>query len=343
MARTISQQLAYYYDEDVFNNAWTSEPDPTSLVLLQSGAMVEDPLIANLTSNGGNYYSLPYYVDIDGEEVNYDGATDIPDDQPNASGILHGVVWGRAKEWQAVTFVKDFSTADPMGNILRRIQKWKAKKEQKRLIGILDALQGIVGSGDSAAWENHKLDISSTTSTVTDDNKIGLTTLRDLAVKANGDAADDFALAIMHSQVANRLEQLQLLTFSVQDPNGMARDVRVGRSGNMTILICDEVTHSVDSTSGQMTYTTYLLGRGALGFASPSVEVPSETLRDPAKNGGVDKLYTRYRETILPYGFSFEMADLPVSPTDEQLETSANWKIKYNPKNIYIGYIKSNG
>ena len=122
MAKTISQNLAFYYDEEIFNNAWMSEPDPTSVVLLESGAMVEDSLIANLIANGSNYYALPYYVDIDGDEVNYDGATDIPDDQPNASGVLNGVVWGRAKEWQAVTFVKDFTTADPMRNILNRVQ-----------------------------------------------------------------------------------------------------------------------------------------------------------------------------------------------------------------------------
>lgn len=340
MAKTISEQLAFYYDEDIFNNAWTSEPDPTSLVLLESGAMVEDSMIANLIANGGNYYSLPYYVDIDGEEVNYDGATDIPDDQPNDSGIQHGVVWGRAKEWQAVSFVKDFSTADPMGNILRRVQKWKSKKEQKRLIGILEAILGIKGNVE---WENHKMDITSTSTTITDDNKIGLTTIRDLAVNANGDAADDYALAIMHSQVANRLSQLQVLGNYNTVANGATLDVKVAKSGNMTVLICDEVPHSVNETSKAMEYTTYVLGRGTLGHANASVDYPSETLRDPAKNGGVDKLYTRYRETILPYGFSFEMADLPVSPTDEQLTDTNNWKIKYNPKNIYIGSIKSNG
>lgn len=342
MAKQISNDLAFYYDEDIFNNAWESEKDPTSLVLLESGAMVEDSRIANLVSNGGNYYSLPYYLDIDGEEVNYDGATDIPDDQPNESGILHGVVWGRAKEWQAVSFVADFSTADPMGNILRRIQKWKSKIEQKRVIGILNAILGITGNVE---WDNHKMDITSTSTTITDDNKIGLTTIRDLAVKANGDAADDYSLAIMHSQVANRLSQLQVLGNYETVANGATLDVRVARSGNMTVLICDEVPHTVNETTKAIEYTTYVLGRATLGHANVPLKEnkPTELFRDPSTKGGIDKLYTRYRETILPYGFSFEMENLPVSPTDAQLTDSANWKIKYNPKNIYIGSIKSNG
>lgn len=343
MAKQISSALKFYYDEELFNNAYTSEPDPTSLVLLESGAMEEDSIIANLISEGSNYYALPFYKDIEGNELNYDGATNITTDDTE-SGVQNGVVYGRAKGWEAVSFVKDFSTADPMGNILRRIQKWKAKKVQARVITILEAVLGITGTGDYADWENHKMNIASATSTITDANKIDLTTLRDLAVAANGDAADDYALAIMHSQVANRLSQFNVLEFfKYNDARGQELDVKVGRSGNMIVLICDEVPHAVNTTTDAMEYTTYVLGRGALGHASAPVEKPTELARDAALKGGTDLLYTRYRETIHPYGFSFYMANLPVSPTDAQLGTSSNWSIVYNPKNIYIGRLISNG
>lgn len=343
MAKQISNALKFYYDEELFNNAYTSEPDPTSLALLESGAMVEDDLIASLISEGSNYYALPFYKDIEGNEVNYDGATNITTDDTE-SGVQNGVVYGRAKGWEATSFVKDFSTADPMGNILRRIQKWKSKKVQARVISILEAVLGITGTGDYADWENHKMNIASASSTITDANKIDLTTLRDLAVQANGDEADDYALAIMHSAVANRLSQFNVLEFfKYNDARGQEADVKVGRSGNMVVLVCDEVPHATNQTTSAMEYTTYVLGRGALGHASAPVEKPTEIARDAAKNGGMDYLYTRYRETIHPYGFSFYMANLPVSPTDAQLATSANWSIVYNPKNIYIGRLISNG
>ena len=342
MAKTISEQLKFYYDEDIFNSVYTSELDPTSLVLLESGAMVEDGQISNLISSGGNYFSVPFYKDITGDEVNYDGATDIPTDG-SESGVWHGVVIGRAKGWEATSFVKDFSTADPMRNILNRIQKWKGKKQQQRLIGILNAILGVTGTGAFADWENHKENIATATTTVTDANKIDFTTLRDLAVKSNGDAADDYALAIMHSQVANRLSDLQIINFYRYNANGMEYDVRVGKSGNLTVLVCDEVPHSVNSDTNAMEYTTYVLGRGSIGHANAPVEKPSEIARDAAKKGGMDYLYTRYRECIHPYGFSFAMQNLPVSPTDAQLATSANWSIVYNPKTIYIASLVSNG
>lgn len=333
--------LAFYYDEEIFNNVYTSEPDPTSLALIESGAMVEDATISRLISNGSNYYALPYYKDIEGDELNYDGTTDLTVEDTEG-GIMYGVVWGRMKGWRALDFVTDFSTADPIRNILNRIQKWKSKKVQKRLIGILDAVLSISDDDDLAL---HTTDIASTTAnTVTDDNKIGLTTARDCVVKANGDKADDYALAIMHSVVANRLSQFNVLDyFKYSLPNGQEADVRVGKTGNMVVLVCDEVPHSQDSTSKLMEYTTYFLGRGSIGHATAPVEHPTEMARDPEKAGGVEKLYTRYRETMLPYGFSFEMSSLPISPTDTQLHSATNWKRKYNAKNIYISRLISNG
>ena len=340
--------LGYYYDEEIFNRTYTSEKDPTSTVLIESGVMVEDSEIANMISGGGNFYTLPFYTDINGNYVNYDGNTDITLDEVDAAGQQHGVVWGRAKGWTDRDFVADFSSADPMRNILNRNKKWEAKKRQTLLISILEAIFGITSATAGTyeyEWANqHISNIASATSTITDANKISLTSLRDLAVKANGDAADDYALAIMHSQVANRLSQFNVLEFfKYNDANGQERDVKVGRSGNMLVLICDEVPHSVNATSGAMEYTTYCFGRGTIGYAKAPVDHPTEQFRNQTKKGGMDCLTTKFRETILPYGFSFSMQNLPVSPADSDLATTANWSIVYQPKNIYLAKLVSNG
>lgn len=387
MSKNISSSLKYHYDEELFNNAWTSEKDPTSLVLLESGAMVEDPLIAQLISGGGNYFTLPFYKDIAGSEVNYDGATNITADDTE-DGVQSGVVIGRAKGWKAVDFIKDFTGADPMRNILNRVEKYKAKQVQTRLIGILNAILGITGEGAFADWNNHKMNIADVgESAPTDANKIGATTLRDLAVQANGDSADDYALAIMHSVVANRLSQFNVLEyFKYNDARGQELDVKVGRSGNMIVLICDEVPHvvgdaiykatsdeHVDATKtyytksgdeyiavaspvdaniatyyekvrdGAMEYTTFCLGRGVLLHANAPVERPSDIEYKASELGGTEYLYTRYRETIHPDGFTFAMDNMPISPLDSDLATTANWSIVKNPKTIAIAKLVSNG
>lgn len=337
-----SKSLEFYYDEDIFDKVYTTEPDPTTMVLLESGAVVEDGEIARLIADGGNYFTRPFYKTLTGDEVNYDGVTNITVDD-NDSGIYHGVVYGRAKGWKAIDFVADFSTADPMRAILNQVQKWKSKKLQARLIGILNAILGITGSGATASWENHKMDICSATSTITDDNKISLTTLRNLARQANGDQANGYALAIMHSVVAGRLEDLQVINFYRYNKDGIEYDVNVGRSGNLLVLVTDEVPAVVNADTNAIEYTTYVLGRGVIGHANAPVARPSEINRDPATQGGMTMLYTRYRECFHPYGFSFAMDSLPTSPTDAQLATTANWSIVYDPKSIYIASVKTNG
>lgn len=340
MSKYISNSLKFYYDEELFNNRWASELDPTTLAFLESGAMVESAEIASMIAGGGNYYTIPFYKDIEGEELNYDGATDIVSDDTE-SGKQSGVVYGRAKGWKNTIFVNDFTSADPMANIIARIQKWRGKKMQKRIVGILNAVLGITGEGAFASWENHKEDISSATTTVTEENQIGLTTLRNLAVKALGDNADLFEVAIMHSNVANKLSEFNVLEyFKYNDARGQELDVKVGRSGNMVIFVTDEVPTEVDGSN--IKYTTFALGRGVLLHASAPVEKPSDYVYDAKKNGGTEELITRYRETVHPNGFSFVMSNLPISPTDAQLADSANWKLEMNPKNIAIAQLISN-
>ena len=339
---TAANSLEFYYDEEIFDKVYTTEPDPTTRVLLESGAVVEDGEIARLIADGGNYFTRPFYKTLTGDEVNYDGLTDIPT-TANDSGVYSGVVYGRAKGWKAVDFVADFSTADPLRAILNQVQNWKSKKMQTRLIGILNAVLGITGSGATASWNSHKKDICSATSTITDDNKISLTSLRTLAREANGDQANGYALAIMHSVVAGRLEDLQVVNFYKYNKDGIEYDVNVGRSGNLMILVTDEVPAVVNTTTNATEYTTYVLGKGAIASANAPVERPSELARDASKQGGMTMLYTRYRHCFHPYGFSFAMENLPISPTDTQLSTSANWSIVYDPKAIFIASLKTNG
>lgn len=349
MAKKISTSLKFYYDEELFNNRWASELDPTSLALLQSGAMVESSEIAAMISGGGNYYTIPFYKDIEGEELNYDGATDITDDDTE-DGKQSGVVYGRAKGWRNTIFINDFTGADPMANILARIQKWRGKKMQARIVKILEAVLSTTKFADAQGanvmkdeWAKHVMDISSEDTNVTQANQIQLTTLRDLAVQALGDNADEFSVAIMHSQVANKLSQYNVLEyFKYNDARGQELDVKVGRNGNMIIFICDEVPTDGDGETKAVAYTTYVLGRGVLLHASAPVEKPSDVAYDPKEKGGVERLYTRYRETVHPNGFSFGMTSLPISPTDEQLGNKENWTLEMNPKNIAIAKLVCN-
>lgn len=339
--------LNYPFDEDIFYQMWQEEPDPVLTAMLDSGAVVDDPTIANMLSSNGNQYTIPFYNILSGDPVNYDGATDITATE-TSGGYQSGIAYGRAKGFTARDFVAELSGSDPMGHIAASVSKYWAKYRQKVMIGILDAIFGITGSGNAKTWhDTHILDLSSATA---DARVIGATDLNDLATQAMGDHKTSFSMAIMHSNVAKTLENMELLEFwKYTDANGIQRPLNLASTNGYTVIVDDGVPVKAVGGAGAnkdlVQYTTYLLGTGCLRRAPGRLDKPVETERSAAKNGGQDTLYTRIRETLHPNGFSFKIpsSGWTESPTDAQLFATANWEIKYNPKAIPMAKLITNG
>lgn len=342
--------LNYPFDEEIFTRMWQEEPDPVQTALLNSGVMVQDSLIAQQIQNDGNYYTIPFYNVLDGDPVNYDGATDITTTETSA-GSQSGIVYGRAKGFTARDFVAELSGSDPMGHIAATIGKYWAKQRQKKLIQVLDAIFGITGGTAGSrqkAWaDNHTLNLGSDTATA---YPIGETDLNTLATQAMGDNKSQFGLVVMHSNVAQTLENKERLEYWKQtDANGLERPVGLASCNGYTVIIDDNVPAKAVGGSGAnkdlIQYTTYLLGTGAIRAAQGRVDRPSEVARDPKTNGGQDTLYTRIRETIHPNGFTYTIpsSGWTQSPTDAQLSASANWSVMYDPKAIPLARLITNG
>ena len=88
------------------------------------------------------------------------------------------------------------------------------------------------------------------------------------------------------------------------------------------------------------TYTTYVLGDGAIEYTDCGAKVPSEMYREPGKNGGQDTLYSRQRKCFAPYGISFtkkRMATL--SPTKTELQLGINWELVNSVEETGTEYI----
>lgn len=330
--------LNFPFDAELFVQAWGEAPDPVRTALLNSGVLVNDPVAAAKLQNDGNLYTLPFYNILDGDEVNYDGATDITSTETSAD-VQTGIAYGRAKGFTARNFVAELSGSDPFGHIVNSVARYWNKKRQNRIIGLLD---GIFGITNDPAWAKHTVDLSVTTGTP---YKIEATTLNDVATDTLGDNKSAYAVAIMHSNVARTLENLQLLEYWKQtDANGIQRPTTLASANGYLVIIDDGVP--VDTTTDDYPkYTTYLLGTGVLRFAPGRLDVPVEIHRDPAKNGGQDTLYTRIRETIHPNGFSFNVPTTgwTESPTDAQLFNSANWVRKFDAKAIPMAKLITNG
>lgn len=336
------------FDEELFLQMWNEALDPYLTAMIESGAVVQDSIIAGMIQNNGNIYTIPFYNTLDGEDQNYDGQTDIKVSEI-AGESQTGVVYGRAKGFFARNFTAELSGADPMGHITATIARYWQKRRQMRMIGITGAVFGITGSsGNAKIWaDTHTLDLSSDTATA---RVIQETDLNDLATQACGDHKDQFGLAIMHSNVAKTLENKQLLEYwKYTDSNGIQRPMNIASVNGYTAIIDDGVPCEAVGGTGNnkdlKKYTTYLFGAGVIRTARGRVDVPAENNRDPKKNGGQDELITRMRETLHPNGFSFKIpsSGWTESPTDAQLFASANWSIKFDPKAIAMARLITNG
>jgi len=335
--------LNFPFDAELFVQAWNEAPDPVKTALMDSGILVADPLIANQLQSDGNLFTIPFYNILDGAEVNYDGATDITSNETTAD-VQTGIAYGRAKGFTARNFVAELSGSDPFGHIVATVSRYWAKKRQARIIGLLDGLFAITGDSD---WAKHTINLSNTYAAP---YKIEAGTLNSAATDVLGDNKGAFGLAIMHSNVAKTLENLQLLEYwKYTDANGIQRPMSIASANGYTVIIDDGVPYTpAVTTSGSEApakYITYLMGTGILRTAPGRVDVPAEVYREPAKNGGQDTLYTRMREAIHPNGFSFTVPSTgwTQSPTDAQLFNKANWSRKFDHKAIPMAKIITNG
>lgn len=336
------------FDDELFLQMWGEAPDPVKTALLDSGVMVNDATIAGMIQSSGNVYTIPFFNVLGGTPQNYDGRTDLTATEPDG-GSQSGVVFGRGTGFTARNFTAELSGSAPMDHIAGAVGRYWAKYRQSVMIGILNAIFGVTGAGGYAKTfaETHSADLSAASGAA---YRIGETDLNDLATQAMGDQKSAFRVAVMHSNVAKTLENLQLLEYWKQtDANGLQRPMNIGSMNGYTVIIDDSVpvenVGGEDAGQGLKKYTTYLLGEGVLRGAQGRLDRPLDTAYDPAKNGGQETLYTRIRETMHPNGFSFKApsSGWTDSPTDAQLFASANWSIRFDPKAIPLARLITNG
>ena len=307
--------LNYPFDADLFIHMWRTAPNPVFQALINSGALANDAVIQGQMNEVSNLWTAPFYQPLVGTLQNYDGVTNMTSNE-TAAVSQSGVVYGRMISFRDRDFMYDFHGADPMGHIVASIADFHNFERQKRVIGILEGIFGITGDTD---WSKH---IVTTGADITE------TTINTVAQMALGDNKAQLALAIMHSAVATQLQNLGLLEYAkYTSPQGIETPTNIAFINNLTVIVSDEVPVSGNA------YTTYLLGRGALRFATAPVKVPASVARDEALNGGSEALYTRIREVIHPNGFNFNyQASMGESPVDTDLFLPANYSRVFNAK-----------
>ena len=149
-----------------------------------------------------------------------------------------------------------------------------------------------------------------------------------------GDESGALKLLIIHSRIYTNLQKQNLIEFI---PNSRG-EVNIPTYLGYQVLQTDTVPVSVDEGTGDVTYTSYLLGEGVLGWGESPPAEPVEVDSKPsaAKGSGVQELWTRRQFALHPYGFDWtDAAVVGEFPTNAELANGANWNRVYPERKMF--------
>ena len=290
----------------------------------KSRVLAGNPDIRNVftTQDGTAYARIAMRGLLDGDAVNYDGQTDIT--ATSTKTFEQGVVVvGRAKAWVEKDFSHDITGGvDFMDNVAQQVVEYWQDIDQDTLLAILKGVFSMTSTKGAAFVEKHSYTV---------DGPMEATSLNSATAQACGDRKKKFAMIFLHSAVATNLENLNLLTaLKYTDKEGVTRDLTLYTT-NGKLVITDDGMPVETGEEGSATYTSYVLGEGAIEYEDIGAKVPYEMARDPKTNGGQDTLYTRQRKVFAPKGISYEKkTQASLSPTDAELSNGGNWDLVHS-------------
>ena len=303
------------FNAEVFGRYINRIPDLVKTELLKSGVLRTNQELANMlpAQSGGNYITIPLKGLIDGEALNYDGVSNLATTSTKTYTQSH-IVIGRMKGWSEKQFSKELTGIDFMDNVAQQVASYKEKLDQKTLLSILKGIFAMADTKGQEFVESHTLDVSGEA-----EPEMGATTMNTAIQKATGDNDGVFSFAIMHSLVATKLKNLQILEYlKYTDANGIQRDLKLAQLNGITVFVDDgmpveeveaeyELTSDVALDNSKTYYTR--TGSGTSGSPYVYTVVATPDVDDIATYYEVAaKAYKKYTTYVLGTG-AFDYAD----------------------------------
>lgn len=321
----------FEFDEEVFAGMM-QEADYWATPIILSGIVQQDSSIMDLIGEKGNVATIPIYKPLDAfednmEALNNDGMTnntpvEISGDKQTCMLIQ------RMKAFQAKDFTKELTGADPMTLIRNKIAGYYNQVWERELMNIAQAVMSV------AELNDHVLDL--------DTKSIEAGTIYDAEQAALGDMAGGLGLMVMHSMIFKEYKKMEMVDYDKYVVDGVIqKEITLPTIAGKHVLVTDRFTST--GVGSEAVYSTYLFGEGAfLSCDKKNYENQYTTNYDPETSAGIDKFYTKQGKVLHPNGLSLAVDKIvKESPTFAELGTSSNYALKFNPKNVKMGLIKS--
>lgn len=268
---------------------------------------------------GGTTVNMPFFQDLSGDDEVVDDTTNLTINSIATSQDVSAKLY-RAKVFGSTDLAADLGGSDPIDAILNLFAEYWNRMEQQTLVKILT---GAMGAASMAGLVS---DISSGSGTAANFDPEAFLD----AVAKLGDRQDDLAGVAVHGDTYSIMKKLDLIDFIKPSQGEKLIPTYQGH-----YLIVDDGLPKSD-TGADLTYTSYLFGNGAIGFAERPPKVPVETGRDPLTNGGQDYVVHRRQIVLHPRGVKWKGTPAKATPSNAELATTTNWERVYEVKNIKI-------
>jgi len=319
---------------EVFNN-YVQETLPEVSALWQSGIIATDPELDEKLEGGGEMVKMPFWKDID-----QDDQVRSSDSELSTNNISTGKdiarLQGRANVWGAEDLTDELSGDDPLGAISERVAAYWARRYQDVLIA---SLEGVFADNSSNDSGDHILDVTiSGADSLTEDALISGQNILD-AKQLLGDKKGELTAIAMRSELHTRLQKNDLIDY-IPDSE---QDVGFGTYMNHTVIVDDSLPRDNSSAdNAEYEYTSYIFGEGAVGYGEGTPKVPVETERNGTR--GETNLIHRRNFLVHPRGVAWQESSVSGDfPTNTELENEANWDRVYEPKNVRLVKLVTNG
>lgn len=291
--------------------------------ILASGILANDQSLATALDNGGVMGTIRFYNPLDPDTdapLVRDGVNDnVPTEI--TGGKQSWIRIDRMKAWKATELTRELTSADPMAAVARNTGRYWRMYKQGLLVKMVNAVLGVSG------LESHTLTVKS--------GGVTANQLIDVQQAALGDLSGRFGLLVVHSKIYAEYQKLGLLNFNkFVITNVLQKEVSLPTINGLVVVVNDRGTD--DGTN----YNTFLFGQGSVLTADPKVITPDYTEYNASKAGGTDILYNNRAFILHPNGLSFDADGISKeTPTDAEFTNTANWKLKFNHKNVRMGKI----
>jgi len=315
--------------------------------LLNSGAVVRDPLLDEIATGGGVQGVMPFLKELDGDETPQVEDT-APTPQKMGSGQQICPILNREVAVAFTALARAVAAAtpgaqargpvDPVQLCLDVLSDWRLRRRQRALV---NALRGFFATAAAANSEDHFLE-----TTVGLDS--GLHYIKSSFINAalarlgENKEAMIYGAMVCHSVIENALlNQDEIEVIRNSDGKIILRTYK-----GMPVFVSDTLSRA-GTTSGTV-YETYFFLPGSVGMGdkpqSDQIGDVSSLLvdGDAAKNNLT--IYDRTRYLLHPVGARWTGTPAAQSATNAELATAGNWALAYGDvKNVGIVRVRTNG